>query len=312
MVEVLEAAELEPADLADQEGRVPVAAVVKIWELLEARFPNVPHGLEAAALSPPSAWGVLNRATAFAPRLADAVALYVRYTGLISSASGVRVVELDEGMGVQLLLPPAGRALGHVADYACATTFRHLYSGPARAHIVRVEFAHEPRGPVEAYHQALMPEVRFGQPETMTVISHAGWVAPRPQGDPAMLANLRQYLEELWSDTTVDQTPTLEPLYAAIATCALRSEFTVAALARQMGMSVRSLQRHAREHDVQISQLLELTRKANAQRLLADPRLSLAEVAFLLGYSEERAFSRAFKRWVDQTPAQFRQTSLAR
>ena len=40
-----------------------------------------------------------------------------------------------------------------------------------------------------------------------------------------------------------------------------------------------------------------------AARYLADPRLSISEVAYLLGYSELRAFDRAFVRWYRQTPS---------
>jgi len=40
--------------------------------------------------------------------------------------------------------------------------------------------------------------------------------------------------------------------------------------------------------------------------LLVQSDHSIAEIAFLTGYSEQSAFTRAFKRWVDQTPAAFR------
>jgi len=44
-----------------------------------------------------------------------------------------------------------------------------------------------------------------------------------------------------------------------------------------------------------------------AEQHLRDPRLSLAEVSALLGYTEQSAFSRAFKRWRGQTPLAWRQ-----
>ena len=44
-----------------------------------------------------------------------------------------------------------------------------------------------------------------------------------------------------------------------------------------------------------------------AQEYLRDPHLSLQEIALLLGYSEQSAFQRAFKQWLQQTPQQWRQ-----
>ncbi|MEO1308486.1 MAG: helix-turn-helix domain-containing protein, partial [Pseudomonadota bacterium] len=43
-----------------------------------------------------------------------------------------------------------------------------------------------------------------------------------------------------------------------------------------------------------------------AEGLLRDQQYSLAEVAFLTGFSEQSSFTRAFKRWVGHTPARFR------
>ena len=53
-------------------------------------------------------------------------------------------------------------------------------------------------------------------------------------------------------------------------------------------------------------QLIDQLRHRLAVRYLADDRLSIAEAAFLLGFSELSAFHRAFKRWTGQTPAGFR------
>ncbi len=42
------------------------------------------------------------------------------------------------------------------------------------------------------------------------------------------------------------------------------------------------------------------------ENYLADPSLSMAEVAWLLGYKEETSFYRSFRKWTGATPASFR------
>ena len=51
---------------------------------------------------------------------------------------------------------------------------------------------------------------------------------------------------------------------------------------------------------------MEQVRKDKALRYVADDQYALGEIAFLLGFSELSAFSRAFKRWTGMAPAQYR------
>jgi len=72
-------------------------------------------------------------------------------------------------------------------------------------------------------------------------------------------------------------------------------------------MSERSLQRRLADEGQTFDALLDELRHELALRYLADKTLAIAEVAFLLGYSEPSAFHRAFKRWTGKTPTQARQ-----
>ena len=51
---------------------------------------------------------------------------------------------------------------------------------------------------------------------------------------------------------------------------------------------------------------MDTVRRELAERYLAEPTLDLTDLAFLLGYSEQSAFQRAFKRWTGQTPGEYR------
>jgi len=66
------------------------------------------------------------------------------------------------------------------------------------------------------------------------------------------------------------------------------------------------LQRRLADSGMTWQHLLDRTREQLARQYLSDRALALAEIALLLGYSEQSAFTRSFKRWTGQTPLAFR------
>jgi len=64
------------------------------------------------------------------------------------------------------------------------------------------------------------------------------------------------------------------------------------------------------ERGLVFQDILEHTRRELALRYLEDKSLSLTDIALLLGYSEQSAFNRAFKRWYEQPPKSYRKQLL--
>jgi AraC-like DNA-binding protein len=84
-----------------------------------------------------------------------------------------------------------------------------------------------------------------------------------------------------------------------------------ALVARQLGMSTRSFTRHLAEEGTTFSEVLDELRERLALEYLTDARISLQQVAWLLGYSEIAAFNHAFKRWTGTSPGRVRNRPLA-
>jgi AraC-like DNA-binding protein len=80
--------------------------------------------------------------------------------------------------------------------------------------------------------------------------------------------------------------------------------------ARRINMSVRSLQRSLKKKATTFGTLLDGVRRELADDYVRDPNMALAEIAFVLGFSEQSAFTRAFKRWTGVTPGRFREEAL--
>jgi len=77
-------------------------------------------------------------------------------------------------------------------------------------------------------------------------------------------------------------------------------------LASALGMSRRTLQRRLGDLGQTYKGVVDGTRYELALRYLDDPERSVTDITFLLGFSEQSAFTRAFKRWSGKAPTAYR------
>ncbi len=84
----------------------------------------------------------------------------------------------------------------------------------------------------------------------------------------------------------------------------------IRAVASTLGMSERTLQRRLTDEGTTFKQLLTQVRHELAREYLADPKLDIKEVAFLVGYEDQNSFYRAFRHWEGDTPSSWRSEYL--
>ena len=111
-----------------------------------------------------------------------------------------------------------------------------------------------------------------------------------------------EYLGKLDKDNIVDRATTA--IIDMLPSGGLADE----KIAEQLNMSARSLQRRLKAAGSTFRTLLEAVRKDLAATYVRDPDIELVEVAFLLGFSDQSAFSRAFKRWTGCPPSEARKS----
>jgi AraC-like DNA-binding protein len=80
----------------------------------------------------------------------------------------------------------------------------------------------------------------------------------------------------------------------------------ISSVAEALATSERSLQRRLQAEGSSFRDVVDEARHKLALPYLGDPNLSLTDVAYLLGYSEGAAFTRAFKRWTGLAPSMAR------
>jgi AraC-like DNA-binding protein len=167
-----------------------------------------------------------------------------------------------------------------------------------------------PRPPDDSEHKRVFGAgVRFSQAYACLELDRAVLGLPIQGTDPNLAALLDRFaqhrLEEL--PRAMDLVDDLSQHIRQ----ALRGTVPdAAALARQMGMSTRTLSRRLHERGLTYQEVLDLARRELALRHLLNKDLKVIEAAFLLGFSEVSTFYRAFRRWTGATPAAYRRKTL--
>ena len=107
----------------------------------------------------------------------------------------------------------------------------------------------------------------------------------------------------------LDQDHITQKVKAAIIDHLPSGSVTDETVARALYMSSRKLQRQLQSAGTTFNTLLNEIRQDLAQTYLKEENTSMTEIAFLLGFSESSAFSRAFKRWMGVSPTKYRKAS---
>ena len=298
------ATDLTPQILADDDARVSAAQFCVAWSegVRLSRDPQL--ALRIAAATPSGAFGIVEYVCRSSPTLGAALRQWVRYLNLLDDAVTVGLVV--EGDRAYLRVERESEAPAPASHELCwalvARQARELSAAPFR--LTSVELTHRVPGNIAAYRAWFDAPVVFGAERTQLVMPAAALDASLVSSDPKLLAILTRAADELGRKVSTD--PTLTAQIKRVLREALRSdEATIDSVASKLGLTGRSLQRRLKDEGTAFQTVREEVRRELAQRYLDDD-LSIAEISFLLGFSEPSAFFRAFKRWTGQTPVESR------
>jgi AraC-like DNA-binding protein len=153
--------------------------------------------------------------------------------------------------------------------------------------------------------------IRFGAEHDALLFSPETLAQPNILGDEGISRYLIAHLEAEMSEIA-SEAPLVARARDAIAQALSEGVPKMSDVALGLGLSARSFHRRLSEHGMSFQTLTVETRRDLAEGLLRDESHSLAEIAFLTGFSEQSSFTRAFKRWVGTTPASYRKDRMSR
>jgi AraC-like DNA-binding protein len=159
-------------------------------------------------------------------------------------------------------------------------------------------------GHIDQFIKILGCPVMFDAPENQIFFDKETLDNPLP-GDNHELARANDVISERYLDTLdAGQVESeVRDLLVALLPSGVSDQKTIA---QRMNRSLSTLQRQLHSEGTKFQDIRDDTRRQIAQDYVRDGELSLSQVAYLLGFSDQSNFSRAFKRWTNQSPREYR------
>ncbi len=282
--------------------RLPMSLQDKLWQQVEQQSDNPAIGLQIGNLLQPSHFDVMFFLVLSSPDLASAAQALATYSDIIGEG-GSFVIERS-AMGWRLLYQPtflAAQKIRIEAILVCVINGVKWLMGESLVPL-SLSFSHPQLAELSEYQQLFAQcNVHFEQQDSYIEFSNEDWQrklnAANPQIQQQMqtlaqhqLSNLRQGAISRQIRTLLLQQPKLQR----------------AQVAAKLSISARHLNRKLSEEGLSFKDLSEQAKKRCAIELVQQNKLTQAGLAEHLGYADESAFAKAFRRWTGMGIREFR------
>jgi AraC-like DNA-binding protein len=244
---------------------------------------------------------------ASAATFGEALPAVARYSTVVNEGIALRRLSGHE-IGVALDCVGVPRHTDRHQIEVCATVLVRMARETSATTLrpIRVTFVH-PRcsdsGHLDAFFGC---PIAFGAELDAVFFKPQAADLPLIRADPYLHDLLVKYCEE----ALVHRRGPLETLRTRVENAATlllpHGKARAGEVARKLGLSKRTLARRLAADGLTFSGIVDELRGDLARHYLHDPRLSISEIAWLLGFQEVSAFTHAFKRWTGMPPSQAR------
>lgn len=298
---------VDPDALGDPDGRVTAEAMVRIWDLVATATGDPNLGLNVGRMlgeSGATLAGHLVRASRTVGEGLERVLLFYR---VLNDVHPPRYVIGDRTAsfavrtkGTEIRVPRHGMEFA----FTWLTVLARKATGRDLAP-VRVRFEHSAPRDLTALSGVFRCPLAFDEAENEIVMSRDDWATPTLGPDDDLLAMLEHTAKKQLAG--LPDAPSIGGrVRAALVPLLPRGDANVEEVAKALDLVPRTLQRYLGGEGTTFAEILETTRRQLAEAHLADDVHSIAEIALLVGFSDQSSFHKAFVRWTGVTPGEYR------
>lgn len=307
---VLKAAGISEDQLTDIDSRIPFEDYTEAFKVAAELSKDPFFALHYGEQIKPGHYGIVGMIAMSCSRAGELMELHRRYQSLVAD-SVINTYE-PTARGIKMTCTPKLLSQNHSrlhfeAAFSAWITFARWITGLKNHYPLEVCFPYPAPDDLSEYHRVFGRQLLFDQPAATILYDPALMDAPIPQSNPALRQQLEaQALELLLKAGANHADPLLQEVQQLIANSLADGAPDIESTAELLAMSTRALQRKLQELGTNFSQMLDTTRQELGLNYIKQKHISLTEIAFLLGFSEQSAFNRAFKRWTGQSPSAYR------
>jgi AraC-like DNA-binding protein len=310
--EFLRSLGIDPASVKSPDARIPVETYLLIQDQA-AEYVHDPYfGLHMGEFFEAGSWSILGYMMMNCKTLAEAAEKSGRYSRIIGNLiEGKSQFRFNKFKAIFFTPPHAPKMSRHCFEATFSSTVRMMrtLTGVNTLSPLEVTFIYpEPESTAE-YERIFCCPVRFGQKDNSMTMDIRIGNTPILMANPGLLEYFEKYAQDFLAE--MDRKNELTQAVTKIILRRLDDEsLSIDKVAKEMSMSVRTLQNHLESEGVVFSSLLKDIRERLAQKYLRE-NYSVEQITYLLGFSEPSVFRKAFKKWSGVTPREFRESSFS-
>lgn len=251
-------------------------------------------------------FGALGLALKTASTLRDSLLRLVRYILVLSDTLEYELRH-EVGGGAFVMSRPGHRRGAQLANECALAAVTSLLRQVTDSQVepVAVSFRHAQPASTEPYRDYFQCPIRFEDRVNALHLSNATLDTRTRLADEGLSAFILATLDDLKEERS--ERPLEAQVYSAVTDSLPDGRPRKSQIARRLGMSERTLHRHLADRGHTFQSIANRAQREAAESLLVNGDSSLAEVAFLTGFSDQSSFTRAFKGWTGHTPLGFRE-----
>jgi AraC-like DNA-binding protein len=287
-------------------ARFPFPSMNRLWAEAREATGDSCIGLYAARALKPQALHALGLSWMVSHTLYEGFMRIARYSQIANtslrieireSGDEIRLVPRITERGIDRAPEGVDATLAFIVSLCRQITNRHFAP-------LRVTFRREPGPHTDQYVEFFAAPVLFSQAEDALFFDAGAARELVPAGNEEIAREIDRIAERYLA--TLQPSRVQDKVRAILLTLLPSGEADQRTIARSLNRSVSTLQRQLKAEGSSYRKVLDETRQTMAVRLVKEKEYSLGQIAYLLGFSDQANFSRAFRRWTGGPPTEYR------